>query len=91
MTSPAPLRWERQSTGNAWYAYRGRHIVGMVVQVNGVSASHPRHGVFTYKVDAVHTKWIAKGNGHVKSLATAKKAVERAWDAWCDAFELNGR
>jgi hypothetical protein len=27
-------------------------------------------------------KWISKGFGHVKSKASARRAVERAWDAW---------
>jgi hypothetical protein len=86
------LRWEKQkpvAAGHSpsWFAYSGKLMLGMVVQV----AAGPSKGVWTYSLSAVHTKWIAKGHGDVKSAATGKRAIERAWAAWLERANLGPR
>ena len=84
------LRWEKQKQMESWWAYRGQHVVGMVVCVTGVSSDSPRYGLYRYQVQAITTKWITKGYGDCKTEAGAKRAVQRAFDDWCAAFELTG-
>src|SRR2546430_1694447 len=71
------LRWEKQD-GSEW-AYSGRLVVGMIGTRGMASADGER---YWYKLDAVHTKHIAKGHGEVRSKAAARKAVEMAWATW---------
>ena len=75
------LRWEMQRDRESWYAYSGRLVVGMVVK-------RSTDGRYAYSVGAVHTKWIAKGHGAVKSASSAKRAVDRAWSAWLEVAGL---
>lgn len=75
------LRWEKQQLG--WTAMSGEKRVGFVVDRDG--------GTFYYEITAVSTKWITKGYGEVRSLASAKRSLERAWAAWLNAFDLEPR
>ncbi len=71
------LRWEKEKvTGElfVWVAYSHELVFGHAIQRND--------GSWHYTVDAVHMKWIGKGYGDVSSLASAKRAVERAWEQW---------
>lgn len=79
--SPAALRWEKQSSGG-WYAYSGELVVGMVVL-----RDHERAWVYDAS-NAVNMRWTAKGYGEVKTAASARRAVERAWAAWLDRAGL---
>ncbi len=73
------LRWEKTDKG--WTAYQGKRRVGFV--------GERRDGSVHYDVSyAVYMNGIAKPEGEVKSIATGKGAVERAWQRWLDAFEL---
>ena len=85
----APLRWEQQSSGG-WFAYRGRHIVGLIAHVTGVPSDDARYGVYHWKLEAVHTKWVTKGSGDSKDVTAAKKAMNRAWHNWLEAHHLTG-
>ena len=68
------LRWEKQ-TGGGWFAYSGEIIIGLVVErFDGQIAWDA--------TSAVQMKWTAKGSGVVKTIASGKRAVERAWRAW---------
>lgn len=73
------LRWERQH-GGGWFAYSGDQIIGMVVV--------RYDGAVAYVVDGVKTRHVTKGSGTVKSEGAAKRAVERAWQAWLDRAGL---
>ncbi len=82
----APLRWEKQNFhGEAWFAYRGNIIVGMVVRVS----VGERAGLWKYELDAV-SGHSSKRYGFVKTESAAKKATERSWDAWCVTAEIMG-
>lgn len=73
------LRWEEQYPGS-WYAYSSELIVGMVVT--------REDDTVVYNLDAVHTKWIAKGYGEVRSIRAGKRALERAWRKWLEKAGL---
>ena len=73
------LRWEKQK-GDAWVAYSGKLVIGMVV--------NRLDGTIGYTVNGVPMKWIGKGYGDVKSIASGKRAVERAWRQWLEAADL---
>lgn len=75
------LRWEQQSPGSYW-AYSGSLVIAMI--------GKRVDGSVYYSVQAVHTKWICKGHGEVKHLASARRAVERAWRKWLTAAGLVG-
>jgi hypothetical protein len=78
------LRWEKQRDGESWYAYSGDLVIGMVVKRD--------HGeAWVYNLDAVHTRWIAKGHGEVETMPSAKRAIERAWAAWLERAGLEPR
>jgi hypothetical protein len=70
------LRWEKQRDGT-WFAYSGRLTIGMVVD--------RMDGTIGYTVTGIHVKWIAKGYGDVSSIASGKRAVDRAWRQWLEA------
>jgi hypothetical protein len=75
------LKWEKQKgLGEAWFGYSGHMRVAMVVLTNA--------GHYRYSLDAVHTKFITKGHGDVKTLDQGRKSVERAWATWLDAASL---
>lgn len=67
------LRWETSKDG-VWYAKSGAVTIATVVRRNDDSAC--------YSMDAINTRWIAKGHGEVKTVSSAKRAVERAWTTW---------
>jgi hypothetical protein len=69
------LRWE-PFQGSSEQASLGEVPIAMIGQLS----ADP--GTWWYTIDGVHVKWISKGFGHVKSKASARRAVERAWDAW---------
>jgi hypothetical protein len=71
-TSPG-LSWEASRDG-VQYAKSGALTIGTV--------GRRVDGSVWYSVDAVSTRWIAKGHGEVKTFRSAKRAVERAWAAW---------
>lgn len=73
------LRWEKQACGSI-FAYSGDLRVAMIGRRDD--------GSVFYSVDAVHMKWIAKGHGEVKSIAYAKRAVEKAWAKWLEHADL---
>lgn len=73
------LEWKKQ-TDRSWWAMRDQHVVGFVVE--------REPGDVVYQIRAMHTKWICKGYGEVKSIQTGKRAIERAWRDWLDAFGL---
>jgi len=72
------LHWKKASHG--WHAMRGQRIVGLVVERDD--------GTVVYELTAVSTKWVTKGYGEVRSVASAKRGLERAWAAWLDAHDL---
>ena len=76
------LRWQQDSL-NAHWAIQGQRQIGLVVK--------NRAGKFTYEIPAVHTKWIAKGYGEVASLESGKRAIEKAWQKWLDAYGLRAK
>lgn len=78
----ALLRWEAGAYGGLT-AYRGSLYAGSVI---------PRDdGVVVYNVLGIDVKWITKGRGEVKSVRTAKMAVERAWSEWMKRAGLAAR
>ena len=79
----AKLRWERQSgEKEAWYAYSGEIVIGMVLERTDNS--------IMWKIDAVHTKYICKGYAYdVSSVENAKKALSRSWNKWCSVAGFN--
>lgn len=75
----ALLRWEAGPYG-VLTAYRGSLYAGSVI---------PRDdGVVVYNVLGIDVKWITKGRGEVKSVRTAKMAVERAWLEWMKRADM---
>lgn len=78
MKNPNALRWRVEH--GAHYGYSGRLRVAMVLQRDD--------GVWVYSVDAVSTRWLAKGYGEVGSRKTAVAAVHRAWFRWLDKAGL---
>lgn len=77
MSEPAGLRWEKQR-GESWYGYSGKLVVAMVGERDDGEGSCEWY----YTITAVHTKWITKGHGEVKSERSAKSACDRAWADW---------
>ena len=73
------LRWEEQYPGT-WWAYSHKLVVAMCGQ--------REDGSVWYRVDAVSTKWVTKGYGEVRSIRTAKAAIERAWRKWLEEAGL---
>lgn len=70
------LRWEK----NNW-AYSGQLVVGMV--------GRRADGSIWYTANsAVDMRYIAKGRGEVKSIKSAKRAVEHAWARWLEVADL---
>lgn len=68
------LRWEKDIRATGWTAYSNELHVGYVTtRLDGTKA---------YTVTGVHMKYIGKGYGDVKSIASGKRAVERAWQQW---------
>jgi len=63
-------------------AYLGKVSIGSIGQLS----ADP--GTWWYKVDGVYVKWIAKGFGHVRSKAAARRGVVRAFEAWAERAEL---
>lgn len=68
------LRWEEQDSG-AWYAYSGTLVIGMC-------GPGENGWIWWNASQAVNMRHIAKTHGELKSYATAKRAIERAWTAW---------
>jgi hypothetical protein len=79
-----PLRWETESEGRSCIAYSGKLDIGSVVKVSAGDNA----GMWKYTLDAVHTRHICKGRGHVKTEEQAKQSLERAWSQWLDAASL---
>lgn len=75
---PLMLRWE-PFQGDAEMAMLGECSIGMIGSVN---ASSVPPGTWFFKIDGVDVKWIAKAFGHVKSRASARRAVNSAFAAW---------
>lgn len=77
------LRWEKEASPEAATAYSGDAIIGSIV--------HQSVGerLWVYTVTGVNVKWVAKGHGFVKSRASARRAVERAWATWLEHAALN--
>lgn len=73
------LEWTEERPGS-WFAMSNRSDVGMVIARDD--------GSVVYKLTAVHWRGITKGSGEVKTLAAGKRAIERAWAAWLDAYGL---
>lgn len=77
------LRWEEQQNlgGRSWWAYSHELVIGMVgVRDDGT--------VWYSATNAVSMKYVAKGHGEVRSIASAKRAVQRAWSTWMDQAGL---
>jgi hypothetical protein len=74
------LQWERD--GRYRRATSGQLDVGTVGQLDGDPTA------WWYLVDAISLRYIAKARGHVKSEASAKRAVGRAWRRWLDLAGL---
>lgn len=74
------LRWSQSST--ALDAHCGNLRVGFVLQ-------RSVDGVWVYDVTAVHTRWITKGFGEVKSKRAAVRGLERAWATWLEHAGLS--
>lgn len=79
-TGTPALRWEEIEHDGAWWAYSGDLIVGMVVKVIAGS----RAGVWTWQLSAVHTRYITKGSGDVRSASAGKTCLFRAWTRWLE-------
>lgn len=75
------LRWE-PFQGSSEIAYLGGNPIGMIGQLDADPST------WFYKVDGVAVKWIAKGFGHVKGKASARRGVERAFKAWLERANL---
>ncbi len=77
------LRWEKQSTGQreSWWAYSGELVIGMVIERGDRTIG--------YTIQAVHMKWIGKGDGDVSSISSGKRAIERGWRQWLTAAGLD--
>jgi len=74
------LRWDRFGDGEL--AMLGDVQIAMITPL----ASDP--ATWAYSVSGVALKWIAKGHGHVRGKASAKRSVERAWSAWLERAGL---
>ncbi len=48
-------------------------------------------GVWVYRLDVFHTKWITQGYGEVATKVQAKKSFLRAWRACLEALALEHR
>ncbi|MGV7119572.1 hypothetical protein [Sphingopyxis sp. 550A] len=76
------LRWVKDGQfTECWHAMSGNLEIGHVLR-------RSIDGQVVYKVDAVSTRWITKGHGEVASIASGKRAIERAWQAWCNLAGL---
>jgi hypothetical protein len=62
------------------FAERNGFVIGYVVRKTS--------GVWAYRLDAFHTKWITQGYGEVASKAQAKKSFMRAWRACLETLGL---
>lgn len=76
------LRWEDETSGAivVEYAYSGDLSVGAV--------QRRTNGIWSYRMEAVHSKWITKGRGEVRSKVLAKRALRRAWRTWLEHAAL---
>lgn len=71
------IRWERDGQlSECWLAISGDLIIGHVLR-------RSTDGQVVYKLDAVHTRHITKAHGEVATIASGKRAISRAWSAWC--------
>lgn len=75
------LRWERQRDRESLYGYSGDFIVGMIVKRSDGSG-------FSWSIDGVRVKWIAKTDGLVKTERAARAAADRSWTKWLDRANL---
>lgn len=69
----APLTWGGWAGENA--AMSGDVVVGQIIE-------HTDGSGWTWTIDAVQMRWIAKGRGKVSSKAQAKRSLSRAWNIW---------
>ncbi|QEH79929.1 hypothetical protein EIK56_18040 [Sphingomonas sp. C8-2] len=81
MTDRVRLRWEIFQ-GSAEQAFLGDVEIGMIGQLDDDPST------WWFKVDGIAVKWIAKGFGHVKGKAAARRGVERAFRAWAERAKL---
>ncbi len=87
MTAPSPfgLNWRLdRPSAKTEHAMLGEVCIGSI----GERTHEP--GAWWYMVDAIDVKWLAKRNGEVKSKASARAAIERAWEAWLKTAGLIG-
>lgn len=75
------LSW-KTFQGDAECAYLGDVQIGMIGRLSADPST------WWYKVDGIHVKWIAKGFGHVKGKASARRGVERAFAVWAERAGL---
>lgn len=72
------LRWEIE--GHTERLWSGDVVVGWVVV--------RLDGTVKWQVTGVFTKFIVKGYGNAKTMAGGRRALLRAWRAWCAAAGL---
>lgn len=70
-----PLRWERQRDTESLYGYSGTLVVAMIVKRSDGSG-------FSWSIDGVRVKWIAKTDGLLQTERAARAAADRSWDKW---------
>lgn len=75
------LRWEIQPGTRIWYAWRG--------QLHAGSVGMRDDGSVWYVADAIHTRWLSRGRGEVKSVQSGKRAIDRCWQKFLAAAELS--
>lgn len=77
-TTICDLVWKDMSRGKerSEFAYSGKLTVGFV----GTSCG--RRDEFFFQMEAVHTRYITKGEGKAGSLEEAKAALTASWHEW---------
>lgn len=78
------FRWEKQKDGN-YFAYSGQVTIGMVVKMHKPFGNGATHA---WSVSAISRRTWLKTNGHLKSMASGKRAVKRCWTDWCEVHGL---
>lgn len=68
---------------NVAFAERNGFTIGYIVRNTS--------GVWVYRLDVFHTKWITQGYGEVATKAQAKKSFLRAWRACLETLALEHR
>ncbi len=74
------LRWDSTFGKDSLMLWSGEVIVGNVVT--------RLDGTIKWQVNGVFTKFIVKGYGNAKTMAGGRRALLRAWRAWCAAAGL---